>query len=939
MVPVTKFVFTFLLIFCFCCISAQQDTIYIHAETGGDLRTVHVQQKFRYTNPLNESVSNVKLLNWISAYRNRGTSLAERKLEDQKKELYFAHKKELGKLLSLQINGSPYTGNTGKQNLFYPLEKPLLPGESILLNLTYTLQLPSDKFTGYGYGNSHALLKYFFIVPDGFESQGQPHKDYLDIEETQLGGTFWKIQFQAEAPYSVESNLPQISENHFEGSLNSDPQFYISLVPAQRINVRIADRTIPVVFGYIPDADEQKNLEFYLPLQLNFIEKKIGKLPEKILISEKCRRQNDFFGNDDIRFWKFRFQMFSDAEKTDMDYFNILSTIIMENSIYAEKKENHWIKNGLKTYLEYEYLNTFYKNRKLLGDLPDNMKFFGIRPLRLFNASKLMLTERYGLTYQYIASQNLDQKIGKRFDLLSNFNVMAISQFETGILFHFIAEKMGISHFDLFIRQYFQRHPEVFDQKTFYQELNEASNQSSGFLQTMIERRQRINFSLGHFEKTPDSISIKVKKNTPLAIPFRITAESENAKETRWFDTQTGEKTNTYTLAGQDISKIQINSGYIFPESNFRDNYVYTKGFFSHHKKVKFKLFQDIPNPEYNEIYINPRLNFNIYDKVLLGMNFKNKSLFDQNFIYSVTPYYSTGMGQMTGSVSAAYSLRPVHSFFRNLQLGFTGTAFHYDYDLEYRKISGYALMNFNKNPRSTVSQGIRLSYNFFEKDLTPEMMARNDYDRYRLWNLSYGYSDSKAIHEVAFGANFQWMKDFQKISGESFYRWEYASGRKISFRLFAGYFFRNHTRNSLFDYGISRISNYSFSYGLLGQSATEGILSQQFVLAEGGFKSFAGNSDKVNQWMISQNIDAHIWKCFNIYADAAIYRNRYQNTQWIWDSGIKLKVIPDFLEIYFPVQSTLGFEPSFKDYGSRIRYTLVFDLASVTNYFRRGWF
>ncbi len=218
-------------------------------------------------------------------------------------------------------------------------------------------------------------------------------------------------------------------------------------------------------------------------------------------------------------------------------------------------------------------------------------------------------------------------------------------------------------------------------------------------------------------------------------------------------------------------------------------------------------------------------------------------------------------------------------------------------------------------------------------------MMARNDYDRYRLWNLSYGYSDSKAIHEVAFGANFQWMKDFQKISGESFYRWEYASGRKISFRLFAGYFFRNHTRNSLFDYGISRISNYSFSYGLLGQSATEGILSQQFVLAEGGFKSFAGNSDKVNQWMISQNIDAHIWKCFNIYADAAIYRNRYQNTQWIWDSGIKLKVIPDFLEIYFPVQSTLGFEPSFKDYGSRIRYTLVFDLASVTNYFRRGWF
>ena len=28
---------------------------------------------------------------------------------------------------------------------------------------------------------------------------------------------------------------------------------------------------------------------------------------------------------------------------------------------------------------------------------------------------------------------------------------------------------------------------------------------------------------------------------------------------------------------------------------------------------------------------------------------------------------------------------------------------------------------------------------------------------------------------------------------------------------------------------------------------------------------------------------------------------------KFIWDSGIKLKVIPDFLEIYFPVQSSLG--------------------------------
>ena len=96
---------------------------------------------------------------------------------------------------------------------------------------------------------------------------------------------------------------------------------------------------------------------------------------------------------------------------------------------------------------------------------------------------------------------------------------------------------------------------------------------------------------------------------------------------------------------------------------------------------------------------------------------------------------------------------------------------------------------------------------------------------------------------------------------------------------------------------------------------------------------------NRANQYIVSTNVDGHVWKWFNIYGDIGVYKNKYQTTQFIWDSGVKVKVIPDFLEIYFPVQSSLGFEPSFKDYGTRIRYTLIFDLNSVTNYFRRGWF
>ena len=113
--------------------------------------------------------------------------------------------------------------------------------------------------------------------------------------------------------------------------------------------------------------------------------------------------------------------------------------------------------------------------------------------------------------------------------------------------------------------------------------------------------------------------------------------------------------------------------------------------------------------------------------------------------------------------------------------------------------------------------------------------------------------------------------------------------------------------------------------------------MSQQFVIAEGGFKSLI--NETANQFILSTNIDLHAWKIFNIYADMGIYKNKHQSSQFIWDSGIKLKIIPDFLEIYFPVQSSLGFEPGFKDYKSRIRYTISLNLNSAIGHFRKGWY
>ncbi|WP_315054255.1 aminopeptidase [Chryseobacterium indoltheticum] len=923
-------------------VSAQKDSIYIHAKLSQDRKTLEINQDIVYHNHSDKALNSIKLLNWIAAYNKRGTSLVYRKLEDRNNSLHFAKQEQLGKVLELNIktneNQPIVLPNISEENLFLNLNEALPTGKSIKFQLQYKLQLPDKKFTGYGTSEQDIALKYFFIVPDHFDPENISGRDYHDIEESVNFNTYWSVDFDTPTNSFIQSNLQQIQANSFKGYLDSDPEFIISKNNFPTIKVNTDDIKTEIKFGYNISKQDIQNLEFYLPLQLRFIKDKIGFVPEQLFISEKFRAKEDFFGNNDIKFWKFRFKLFSDAENIDLDYFGIISKKILDESIITDKQENHWFKNGLKSYLEIQYLKKFYGDAKLLGNLPET-SLLGIKPLKLFHASRVKLLDRYGLAYQYIMSQNLDQKIDEPFSVLSNFNDMAISSFETGSLFSYSADKMGEEKFNSLLKNYIaestdkQAYPEDFLDQLAKEE------PSTSYLKGFLKQKNRVNFKLKNFRVNNDLLDIKIAKNTDEAIPVKLETQTRSGDRTSyWIETEENEKLKTVSLPSQDIYKITLNNDYIFPEANYRDNFLYTKGLFSNAKKIKFKLIKDIPNPEFNEIYLNPRIRFtNTYDKFLIGVNFKNQSLFDQKFLYSLTPSFSTGTGKMTGSGSVSYSFLPAESVIQRLTFGVSGSYFHYDYDLAYQKNSLYSNINFRKNPRSTVSRGLGISYTYFERDLNAKMIANRDYDKYNLWTIGYGYTDNQMIHEKSFSLSTQGMEDYNKITAEGFYRWEFAPRQKLSLRLFAGYFVRNETRNNTFNYGISRVSDYSFSYNLLGQSASSGILSQQFILADGGFKSFIPGT--VNQWITSFNVDSSVWKIFHVYADAGVYKNKNNPTQFIWDSGLKVRLIPDFLEIYLPVQSSLGFEPGFKDYGKRIRYTLVLNLSTIINAARRGWY
>lgn len=247
-------------------VSAQKDSISIEARLSSDEKTLTVNQELVYYNHSEKDLNTVKLLNWISAYHKRGTSLAYRKLEDRNTDLHFAKDEQLGKLLSLQIKSSGQeipVQNLSDENLFLPLQQTLKPGEKIKLQLQYQMQLPDKKFTGYGISDNSIALKYFFIVPDHFDPDNISSKKYHDIEESVNFNTFWNISLTSDTKYYIQSNISRSSNGNFTDDLDTDPEFILSKKEFPVIKVNSEDLNTEIKFGYPLNPQEKENLEFF----------------------------------------------------------------------------------------------------------------------------------------------------------------------------------------------------------------------------------------------------------------------------------------------------------------------------------------------------------------------------------------------------------------------------------------------------------------------------------------------------------------------------------------------------------------------------------------------------------------------------------------------------------------------------------------------------
>lgn len=924
-----------------------QNSITIDASIDINTKQIKISQEITYKNTTADTLSSIYLNDWSSSYATKTTPLANRFAEEFDSKFHFAKNEDRGYSIVTSINdtkGNSLLFNRFKDQLDVikvKLAKPLQAGESYSIQLNYIVQVPHDKFTRYGVTDTKDYkLRYWYITPAVYDGEWH-HYSNKNLDDLFIPVADISLTMSYPRNYVLNSELDYVDLKQ------EDDTQTMTLFGEDRIDTKLSLTTLPVYkfvqtenFSILSNIDDE-NLP---PLDKamvndkisNFIVDNLGDYPhEKLFLTQIEYKKDPIYGLNLL-------PNFIKPYPASFEYeLKMLKTALhnyLKNTLLLNPRKEQWLLDGLQTYFLINYVEEFYPEMKILG------KFSNVWGLRSFYAAKLNFNDQYDFLYQSMARTNLDQPLTMQKDSLLKFNKNIANKYKAGIglkyLDEFINQDILETTIKQYIAQYTLKKTTISDFETMLR--GNTEKDIDWFFGDYVQTRKKNDFKIRNLHKTEDSVTFTIRNkrnsNMPVSL-FKIKGDSVISKT--WVTDIRGEK--TMTIARDSATKLVLNYDKVIPEHNLSNNWKSLKGFFFNNKPLQLRLFKDVQNPDYNQIFFMPLLEYNnIYDGVTLGLKVYNRSALRKPFDYRIQPKYSTRSRSLTGSATFSYNKYIENRDLYRIYFGIGGKYSSYAEDLFFRVITPTISFSFRDDNdfRSNKASLLNFRYLDITRDSDINNIVDNDDPDYRVFNIRYLNSNRELLNVSQWFTDFQLSKEFGKLSFNYTYRKLFENNRQLDFRIFTGVFLYNNTDidNDFFSFALDRPTDYLFDYNYLGRSETTGIFSQQIIIAEGGFKSKL-ETPFANQWITTINASTSIWQYIHAYGDIGLVKNKAISPKLVYDSGIRLSLVQDYFEVYFPIYSNLGWEIAQPNYDQKIRFQITLDPQTLLGLFRRKWF
>lgn len=908
----------------------------IDADLNLENETIIVSQTITFINALESETNIIYLYDWSNAYKDPKTPLSLRLAEEYNRSFYLSSKSKRGYTKIDSLTNKNIDLVWLRENEHPDIIKVFLPeylkqNEKTSIELKYIIKLPDQKFTGFGIkSNSNINLRYWYISLAPYINKNWILHSDLDINDNSILPSDYYVNWRYPEDIKVVSNLNHTDsyktedqrKTSFTGLKQTRAQFVfntksdfkiISTENGKKIISNIETKSI----------DKSQLIESQNRIE-NFISSFLKPYPhEKILILKNDYDKNPFYGLNQLP--KF-LNIYSDKFYYEIKFLKAYLDNYLNEILPINKRKHHWVIGGLQTYLMIKYVEKFYPNEKLLGELSNSYL------LRSFRLSSLKFNEGYQFFYEFSLRSNLQQSDIESKEKLIRLNEKIASPYHVGIGFNYLDRYLGGDTFNSYLREYIYKSDKV-NLKDFIN--NKTKNKTDWFFNDYLKLRTPYDLSIKNIIKSEKNISFTLSEKSNRSLPVSVgLILKDSIVNVKWLELKG--KDTIITLKNSSSSYLSINPGVDFPEINKNNNWKRINTAFGL-KPLKFNFLKDIEDPKRNQVFYNPVFNFNAYDGLSVGMRLFNKKIKSQPFIMDFFPQYTFVEDSWVGSFKSVLKIYDDQKNNYLTQFQVLGSSYHYNSNHRYSVIVPSISWFFRTDSfRSNKKEMINLSWYkvFRERDINIE--ANPDYS---ILNLKHVYSNQGAINYLTNKTSFEFSNHLGKVHLTSDFRKLFPSGRQVGVRLFAGKFlWNNNYGNGFFDFNLNKPSDYLFQYNYLGRSEETGLYSQQYIAAEGGFKSKFSQS-LANDFMISSNLYIGIWKWIEFYSDIGVLKNKNTKAIGYYDTGFRINLVPDYLELYFPLVSSNGWEIFQNKYSSKIRFVVLLEPRTLTSLITRKWF
>ena len=935
---VYKIIFVFYLIFSPLKSLGQADINYdINANLNLDDEIVFISQTITYKNIRTEKTNELYLYDWSNSYKNTETPLSNRLAEEYNRSFYLSSKNKRGYTKIENISKDNVDLVWVREKNQPDIIKLFLPeyigdNEKVEIQLKYSIKLPDQKFTGFGIKNNNSInLRYWHISLAPFIKNSWILHSNLDIDDNSSLPSNFIIKWEYSNKLNLTSNLDKVfSERRknkiseqYKGQNQVRAQFIFNNENKFKVNKLKSGKILLTDLNHkFNDSNQLKMSQKKID---SFISSIIKPFPHnKILVLKKDYDKNPFYGLNQLP--KF-LNVYSDKFYYEIRFLKAYLNNYLNETLKINKRKDHWVINGINTYLMIKYVETFYPNEKLLGEISNYSL------LKSFELSKLNFNDGYEFFYEFSQRSNLQQPDILSKDKLIKFNERIASPSHVGMGLNYLEKDIGEKAFNRYLKEYILN-SDIKNFEDFF--IKKTNNKAEWFFKTYIKDRKAYDFKIKDLELNKENILFKIEEKSKRSLPIKISLFKNDSVILNKFISF---KTDTIIkLKRIKADYISINPGINFPESNKKNNWKFIKNP-SRIKPLKLNFLKDVEDPKKNQVFYTPIINFNNkYDGISIGMRLFNKKVKSQTFTLDTFPEYSFNENSLVGSFRSVFKFYNDYDNNYLTQFQIYGSSYHYNSNLRYTVfVPSLSWIFRTQDLRSNKRKLLNISWYNVQREKDLNIETEPDYS---ILNLRYDFLNKGAINYLTFRSSVELSKNFGKIIFENNYRKLFPSGRQLEIRFFLGKFlwYDYFNKDSFFDFNLNRVTDYLFQYNYLGRSEKTGFYSQQFIPAEGGFKSKFEQSN-ANDFMFSTNLYIGLWKWIELYTDFGLIKSRYLKLKGYYDSGFRINLVPDYLELYFPIASSNGFEISQHKYNSKLRFKILIEPRTLTSLFTRKWF